>query len=110
MGLVEVLTKSATESKPADSPVQGLNAMLSKSNPSSLEGLTAQENDIIEALENGGAYALHKALAIASEGDNFSGGALGMETINNAIRKASYADLEKRGISANSYRSRTLNS
>lgn len=93
--LVDALTKRATPVK--ESPVGALNALVKK-DPTLLEGLDETESQIIKVLDEGGPYALIKALEIASAGDPHGGGSMAWQKYNNAVRKASYLNLEKGGV------------
>jgi hypothetical protein len=97
--MVDAFTKAMT---PPPAPV----APLAKSDSSPLGALNSLvdqkpqdqifDSPIIKALEEGGPYALLKALKAA--GADEIGGSLAMQEVNNAIRKASYANLEKGGV------------
>jgi hypothetical protein len=96
--LADAISKSAVKPAPVqsdDSPIGALNALVNKRADDL--GLEETEQKIIKALEEGGPYALIKALKIAGSDDEV-GGALAWQTMNNAIRKATYNDLEKGGV------------
>lgn len=84
--LVDALSKRATPVV-ADSPVGALNSLVGKK----------VEDPIIKALEDGGPYALLKALNAAGAGDEING-SLAWQNMNNAIRAATYDSLEKGGV------------
>jgi hypothetical protein len=91
--MIEAVTKAAQRPQGVDpnSPINGLNAIVAKSvNP-------VLDNPIIKALDEGGPYALLKALKAAGADDEI-GGALAWQTMNNAIRAATYAHLEEGGV------------
>ena len=95
--LVDALTKRATAPAIQENPVGALNALV-KNDPNLLEGLDETESRIIRVLDEGGPYALIKALEIASAGDPHGGGSMAWQKYNNAVRKASYLSLEKGGV------------
>lgn len=94
--LLEGLTKRAPVTPAADSPVGALNALVNGSK-NSLPGLDETEAKIVKALDEGGPYALIKALNAAGANDE-TGGALAWQTLNNTIRKATYESLEQGGV------------
>ena len=95
--LVDALTKRATAPAIQENPVGALNALV-KNDPNLLEGLDETESKIVKVLDEGGPYALIKALEIASAGDPHGGGSMAWQKYNNAVRKASYLSLEKGGV------------
>jgi hypothetical protein len=88
--LVEALSKRAA-APAGDSPVGALNAMVQGNADPDLD------DPIIKALDEGGPYAMLKALKAAGAGDEIDG-ALAMQNVHNAIRKATYASLERGGV------------
>lgn len=108
--LVDALTKSVartqtpTPAPAAESPMGALNSLINRDQkPESLD------NPIIKALEEGGPYALIKALKAAGSDDEI-GGALAWQNMNNAIRKATYDSLEQGGVvTARRYGGRLFN-
>ena len=87
--VVESLNKRAAT--PATSPMGALNALVSA------DADPVFDDPIIKALDEGGPYALLKALKAAGAGDDVDG-ALAYQNMNNAIRKATYASLERGGV------------
>lgn len=109
--LVETLTKSAQPATPPaadpNSPMGALNSILQKQpNPDT----DVFQHPAIVALEEGGPYALQKALKhVQDEGD--INGSLAFQKLNDLIRKASYTSLEQGGIvTASAYQSRLYKS
>lgn len=99
--LVELLTKSATPATPAAaadalSPVGALNSILQQQQQTPGEQNVFAHPAIV-ALEEGGPYALHKALKHVQE-DGDPNGSLAYQRLNDLIRKASYASLEMGGV------------
>ena len=93
--LTEVMGKQATITKSAgQSPLNGLNSILN-ADPA---GDPDVDNEIIKALDEGGPYAMQKALKAAAGSDEYVNGSLAYERVYSAIRKASYATLEKGGV------------
>lgn len=74
-------------------PLNNLNALVNKE-----VGDPAIDNEIIKALEEGGPYAMAKALKAAAGDDEFANGPMAYEKVYNAIRQASYATLQKGGV------------
>ena len=75
----------------ADSPIGDLAALVGgKSN-------SALRDPIVEALMEGGPYAMIKALKAAGGDDEIAGG-LAFANVNNAIRRATYESLEAGGV------------
>lgn len=98
--LIEGMQKMA-EAKPApmskgedQGPLNGLNSIIN------LEpvGDPALNNEIIKALDEGGPYAMQKALKAAGVDDEYGGGALALQRVYTAIREATYATLERGGV------------
>jgi len=95
--LIEALTKAATPAPTAtdpNSPVNALNSII-QNQPTPEQSVFA--HPAIVALEEGGPYALHKALRhVQDESD--PNGSLAFQRLNDLIRKASYTSLEQGGV------------
>lgn len=94
--LTEVLTANPAPAiaKSGQGPLNNLNALLNV-DP---QGDPVVDNAIIKALEEGGPYAMAKALKAAAGDDEFANGSMAYERVYNAIRQASYHTLEKGGV------------
>lgn len=112
--LLEMLAKRVTApvsvEADANSPVSGLNSIVEKTSANGkLSTLNEVEQEIIKCFDEGGPYSMLKALQIAGANDDLTGGALAYQTVNNAVRKASYESLEAGGVITSSrYSSRLL--
>jgi hypothetical protein len=97
--LTEALTKRVAQpTTSTESPVGALNSLV-KGKSNDLPSLDETEREIIRILDEGSPYALIKCLEVAGASDSAGGnGALAWQIYNNAIRKASYDDLEKGGV------------
>lgn len=95
--LLEALTKAAAPvptSADPNSPVNALNSIV-QNTPTPEQNIFA--HPAIVALEEGGPYALHKALKhVQDESD--PNGSLAFQRLNDLIRKASYTSLEQGGV------------
>ena len=95
--LVESLTKAAAPVAPAvdpNSPMGAINSIV-QNQPTPEQNIFA--HPAIVALEEGGPYALHKALKYVQD-DSDPNGSLAFQRLNDLIRKASYTSLELGGV------------
>jgi len=101
-GLEEIvagLKKSATPIASGNTPVVGMNAIVNNGVMEKYADLTETERKIVEIMDEGGPFAMQKAMKLViGDDDSFYGSQTAQQQINSALAKATRADFNRGGV------------
>ena len=101
-GLEEIvagLKKSATPIASGNTPVMGMNAIVNNGAMEKYADLTETERKIVEIMDEGGLFAMQKAMKLViGDDDSFYGSQTAQQQINSALAKATRADFNRGGV------------
>jgi hypothetical protein len=97
--LLAGLKKSAAPIASGDTPVLGMQAIVNNGVMEKYADMTETERKIVEIMDEGGAFAMQKAMKLVmGDDDSFYGSQTAQQTINAALAKATRADFNRGGV------------
>jgi hypothetical protein len=97
--IVAGLKKSATPIASGNTPVVGMNAIVNNGAMEKYADLTETERKIVEIMDEGGLFAMQKAMKLViGDDDSFYGSQTAQQQINSALAKATRADFNRGGV------------